>query len=243
MSNFLQELALAKEFKKQRIVLPLSRLTENPVERLTRVIKHSFWRNLTRKIDAKGLESICADPKNRSSHVNPRIYIPHGEPAMAEYYRKMATDMPHLNLEVEVLPPKPDDPVYVKSLNEKPGLLALAMKEVDDGNGGRTLEGIPFVVPGARFNEVRLPFTKLICHSLTLFKLYNWDSYFISLGLLQDGHIELAKGMVDHFVFEIKHYNKVRAQLKLIRTSQLTLLLRFSTAVVVITFVARSRHF
>lgn len=41
-------------------------------------------------------------------------------------------------------------------------------------------------------------------------KLYNWDSYFISLGLLVDGQVSMAKGMVDHFIFEIKHYNKVR---------------------------------
>ena len=44
---------------------------------------------------------------------------------------------------------------------------------------------------------------------LSTHKLYNWDSYFISLGLLVDGQVSMAKGMVDHFVFEIKHYNKV----------------------------------
>lgn len=41
-------------------------------------------------------------------------------------------------------------------------------------------------------------------------QLYNWDSYFISLGLIADEQVELARGMVDHFIFEIKHYNKVR---------------------------------
>jgi len=29
------------------------------------------------------------------------------------------------------------------------------------------------------------------------------------LGLLVDGQVNLAKGMVDHFIFEIKHYNKI----------------------------------
>ena len=154
LSNLLQELALAKEYNRKRIVLDESRLTENPVDRLSRMIKHSFWRSLTRRIDGDGLEIICADPKNRSRHINPRIYVPHGEPAMAEYYRKVAKEKPHLKLDVQVLPPKPDDPVFVKSLNDKPGILALAMREVDDGKGGRTLKGIPFIVPGARFNEV-----------------------------------------------------------------------------------------
>ncbi|EJD48867.1 alpha,alpha-trehalase-neutral trehalase [Auricularia subglabra TFB-10046 SS5] len=192
LSNLLQELALARDHGRTRIVLDEARLTENPVDRLSRMIRTSFWHALTRRIDGDGLEIICADPKNRSAHLNPRIYVPHGEPQMADYYRKVARDKPHLRLDVVVLPPKCDDEHFVKSLNDKPGLLALAMEEVDDGKDGKTLKGIPFTVPGARFNE-----------------LYNWDSYFMALGLLVDGQVNLAKGMVDHFVFEIKHYNKI----------------------------------
>ncbi|KAF9818859.1 hypothetical protein IEO21_02515 [Rhodonia placenta] len=192
LSNLLQELALARDHGRKRIVLDEARLTENPVDRLSRMIKNSFWHALTRRIDGDGLEIICADPKNRTGRVNPRIYVPHGEPAMADYYRRVAAEKPHLNLDVQVLPATPDDPHFVKSLNHKPGILALAMNEVSDGKGGKTLKGIPFVVPGARFNE-----------------LYNWDSYFISLGLLVDGYVNLARGMVDHFIFEIKHYGKI----------------------------------
>ncbi|KAJ7238582.1 alpha,alpha-trehalase-neutral trehalase [Mycena haematopus] len=187
LSNLLQELALARDHNRKRIVLDESRLTENPVDRLSRMIKNSFWHSLTRRIDGDGLEIITADPKNRTGRVNPRIYVPHGEPAMAEYYRQVAKDKPHMNLDVQVLPEKADDPAFVKSLNSKPGILALAMKEVDG-----TLKGIPFIVPGARFNE-----------------LYNWDSYFITLGLLVDGQVSMAQGMVDHFIFEIKHYGKI----------------------------------
>ncbi|KAI6042903.1 glycoside hydrolase family 37 protein [Pisolithus marmoratus] len=192
LSNLLQELALARDHGRKRIVLDEARLTENPVDRLSRMIRHSFWHSLTRRIDGDGLEIITADPKNRTGRVQPRIYVPHGEPAMAEYYRRVAREKPHMNLDVQVLPEKNDDPYFVKSLNSKPGLLALAMDEVDDGNGGRTLKGIPFIVPGARFNE-----------------LYNWDSYFISLGLLVDGQVQMAKNMVEHFIFEIKHYGKI----------------------------------
>ena len=91
-----------------------------------------------------------------------------------------------------MLPPNPSDPAFVKSLNDRPGILALAMKKTADPlTGKKTFKGIPFVVPGARFNE-----------------LYNWDSYFISLGLLVDGKTEMAKGMVEHFIFEIKHYGQ-----------------------------------
>lgn len=155
LSNLLQELALARDHGRKRIVLDEARLTENPVSRLSRMIRSSFWNSLTRRIDGDGLEIICADPKNRSGKSTPRIYVPYGEPKMVGYYRKVAKEKPHLGLDVQVLPQNCDDPAFVQSLNNKPGLLALAMEEINDGHGGRTLKGIPFVVPGARFNEVR----------------------------------------------------------------------------------------
>jgi alpha,alpha-trehalase len=49
-----------------------------------------------------------------------------------------------------------------------------------------------YVVPGGRFNE-----------------MYGWDSYFIILGLLRSGRIDLARGMVDNFFFEIEHYGTI----------------------------------
>ena len=55
---------------------------------------------------------------------------------------------PDLKLDVQVLPPNCDDPAFVMSLNDKPGILALAMEEKDG-----KLEALPFIVPGARFNE------------------------------------------------------------------------------------------
>lgn len=57
-------------------------------------------------------------------------------------------------MEVCVLPEKCDDPAYVKSINDKPGILALAMnRKVDPQTKQVKLEAIPFIVPGARFNE------------------------------------------------------------------------------------------
>ena len=49
-----------------------------------------------------------------------------------------------------------------------------------------------YVVPGGRFNE-----------------MYGWDSYFILLGLLQDGRVPLAKGIVENFFFEIENYGSL----------------------------------
>jgi alpha,alpha-trehalase len=49
-----------------------------------------------------------------------------------------------------------------------------------------------YVVPGGRFNE-----------------MYGWDSYFIVRGLIEDGRIDLARGMVDNFLFEEAYYRSV----------------------------------
>jgi alpha,alpha-trehalase len=49
-----------------------------------------------------------------------------------------------------------------------------------------------YVVPGGRFNE-----------------MYGWDSYFILLGLVEDKQIDLAKGMVENFFFEIENYGAI----------------------------------
>ena len=49
-----------------------------------------------------------------------------------------------------------------------------------------------YVVPGGRFNE-----------------MYGWDSYFIQMGLLHDGEIDLARSMTEQLVYEIEHYGTI----------------------------------
>ena len=49
-----------------------------------------------------------------------------------------------------------------------------------------------YVVPGGRFNE-----------------LYGWDSYFILVGLLQDGEIALAQSLTDQLLYQVEHYGSV----------------------------------
>ncbi|CAO0797280.1 unnamed protein product [Mucor circinelloides] len=192
LSNLLQELALADDYGRKHIVLDEARLNENPVDRLSRMIKHNFWDGLTRRIDAEGLELICADTKNRSADHNPRIYIPFDQDEIFEYYKQVAASRSHLRLQVERLP-KDITPEYVKSINDRPGILTLAMrKEYDLATKRQVWRGVPFVVPGGRFNE-----------------MYGWDSYFIALGLLIDGRTELAQNMVDNFVYQIQHYGKI----------------------------------
>ncbi|KAF4768131.1 hypothetical protein HAV15_002436 [Penicillium sp. str.  len=192
LSNLLQELTIAKDYGRKHIILDEARLSENPVARLSRLIKNSFWNALTRRIDGSNIEVAGRDPKDWTADPRPRIYIPPGAPTQFEYYEKIAKDHPELRLDVQMLPAV-ITPDYVMELNDKPGLLALAMeKKLNESTGETDLVGVPFVVPGGRFNE-----------------LYGWDSYMESLGLLVSDRVDLAKGMVINFCFEIKHYGKI----------------------------------
>ena len=81
--------------------------------------------------------------------------------------------------------------IQVKSLPEKitrPGQINTARL---DPQGLLYLDH-KYVVPGGRFNE-----------------MYGWDSYFIVRGLIRDGRVEMAKGMIENFLFEIEHYGTI----------------------------------
>jgi alpha,alpha-trehalase len=192
LSNLLQELHLAKEFDHKTIVLDEARLNENPVNRLSRLIKDSFWDSLTRRIDGSVIEIAGRDPKDWTEDPRPRIYIPRGAPEQFAYYTKVAADRPLVRLDVCLLP-EVITAEAVRDMNDKPGLLAVAMEQlIDPETGEETLKGLPFVVPGGRFNE-----------------LYGWDSYMESLGLIVNEKVHLAKAMVQNFCFCIQHYGKI----------------------------------
>lgn len=184
LSNLLQELTLLKE---QRNDLLRGELVfENPVERLNRSIKERFWDGLTRRIDKDHLLQVLPDSKTDSG-TDKFIYVPYHDQTALKYYQQTAKELPALKLQVVRLPKK-ITPQYVKSLNGKHGLLSLGLVKNNEGK----LVGVPYVVPGGRFNE-----------------MYGWDSYFEALGLIVDGRVDLARAMVDNFVYQITHYGKI----------------------------------
>ncbi|MFI2742042.1 trehalase family glycosidase [Zhouia sp. PK063] len=178
LSNLLQELALARNEGKVETQITLQRIEEAPSHRISRMIKDYFWDDLTRTIDEQGLDKILSDDKANDNIQ--RIYVPHDDKEGIAYFE----DLQHKykQLQVVVLP-EHITPEYVRSINDKPGILSLKLQ-----NG----KGVPFVVPGGRFNE-----------------MYGWDSYFIGVGLLLDGRTQLAKDMVDNFCYQINHYGKI----------------------------------
>ena len=184
LSNLLQELILAKDQGQELAEISLSRIEEPPVHRISRMIKDYYWDGLTRTMDAKGIEALLADTKNDTIEGKIlKVYVPFQDKIALKYYQNLQQRLP---LEVIQLPKK-ITPKYVRSLNNKTGILSLQLSEKEG-----EIVGEPFVVPGGRFNE-----------------MYGWDSYFEAIGLLIDGRENLAIGMANNFKYQIKYYGKI----------------------------------
>ncbi|MFL5785802.1 MAG: trehalase family glycosidase [Bacteriovoracaceae bacterium] len=120
LSNLLQELALHHKVN-------LSRVKENPLDRVSRMIREEYWDGLTRVIDKEHLKEIIPDTKVKTDALY--LYVPENDS-----FDSVS------GVIIKRLPPAPG-PKYVHDLNGKHGLLALA-------------KNAPYVVPGGRFNEM-----------------------------------------------------------------------------------------
>lgn len=203
LANLLQELTLAKGQGRLSVVLDERRLNENPVDRMKRFITTIFWKSLTRQVTPENIMLMTKDTKIKEEYIDEngniqrknethRIYVPAELTEQYEYFQTLKKRNP--GLEVERLPLK-IDATFIKSLNNKPGLLALAYEK--DPLDPKNLIHEPYIVPGGRFNE-----------------FYDWDSYMITLGLLlnvtpeDQTNLKIAKGMTENFIYSIKYYGK-----------------------------------
>lgn len=184
-SIIMQELAKAKVENRKEVFLSRDILFENPVIRTSRMIKENFWDGLIRRIDASGIEKTLTDSK-LSNDKDLYIYVPYSDIEAFQYFKLVASKIKKVKTYVTKLP-KIVTPRVVRNMDRQHGILTLALRNTKNG-----IEGVPFVVPGGRFNE-----------------MYGWDSYFIILGLLEDERIQLAKDMVDNLIYQIKYYGKI----------------------------------
>ena len=100
------------------------------------------------------------------------------------------------------LPANYPEPSSVKELPAKCKITVEHLPQVITSLGSLNMSDSPhqgvlylpnsYVVPGGFLNE-----------------MYGWDSYFIMVGLLRAGRLELARGMVQNFFFEIEHYGGI----------------------------------
>ncbi|MFV8370996.1 trehalase family glycosidase [Flavobacterium sp. LB2P74] len=182
LSNLLQELAQLKNTNSALGEVDLSRIQENPVHRISRKIREDYWNELTRTIDRKGLEQILKDEKTNNEV--PTLYVSAKDKQGVAYFQELEKELQ--NFKVGILPEN-FSMEYVETLNTKPGILALALEQKI-----YSLQGVPFVVPGGRFNE-----------------MYGWDSYFIGVGLIIDNQLGKAMSIAENFKYQIIHYGKI----------------------------------
>lgn len=109
----------------------------------------------------------------------PALFIPKPELAVQGAYYSQAK-----NLMIKQLPlvSEYNDDVYYY-LGQQAGVLGMAFEQ------GQPMK---YIVPGGRFNE-----------------FYGWDSYFIALGLIEDGKYELAGNIAKQYVFEVRNFGKI----------------------------------
>lgn len=124
---------------------------------------------LTPKFAAERRRPSCIFPMARKTYSNTIVKCglsPRSSPCLPLLLKSRSIDNRRLKVELIELPEVCDDPMFVKSLNERPGNLALAFdRKSNPVTQEVSLEPLPFVVPGDRFNEeygwdsVRLPST------------------------------------------------------------------------------------
>lgn len=184
LSNLLQELVIQKLEGRDIANISIEKIKEPPVDRISRMIREYYWSGLTRTMDSTGVSRLINDDKNDSLTANILpVYVPYTDKEGYAYYKELEKKLPIMAVKL----PEYITPQYVKSIDTKPGILSL---KLENRNG--EIKGVPFVVPGGRFNE-----------------MYGWDSYFESVGLLLDGKVHLAKAMADNFQYQIEHYGKI----------------------------------
>jgi alpha,alpha-trehalase len=186
LSNLLQELALKQRAGLEVAPIDFEMVFEQPVHRISRRIREFYWESRTRRIDQDGIDRLLTDEKISTDDVY-YLYVPQDDPEALAYYSALAQQRPELKLRVESLPATVT-PQYVRELEGKHGLLSLALDRAASG----AYVGVPFLVPGGRFNE-----------------MYGWDSYFEVLGLLEDHRVDLARALTENLVYELAHYGQI----------------------------------
>jgi alpha,alpha-trehalase len=192
ISVLLQELKRNEDEHHTAVNADALELDESAVYRIHRLIRTRYWDALTRRVDAEHVDEVVPDSKTASKY--DYIYVPGSDAAAVKYFKSLEQSAAERKrepaLKVVVLPsPEKMTGEFVRNLDGAHGILSLKL-ELDAQ--GTPVRGVPYVVPGGRFNE-----------------LYYWDSYFIVLGLLQDGRADLARGMADNMIYELEHYGKI----------------------------------
>lgn len=158
-------------------------LPQNPAELLQTTIRRVYWNRLLRKFDTPAA-AVTAIKDDKVNGETPTVFIPHNDlTALRIWQLLQEASAEIMQFKIEMLPQKIEDETATR-LGRMPGLLSMAHDEKDNL--------LSYHVPGERFNE-----------------LYGWDSYFMGLGLLEDGNTEGVRNIITHQKYQMRHFNMI----------------------------------
>ncbi|OAG31365.1 alpha,alpha-trehalase [Nematocida displodere] len=226
ISTLLQELAMA-DINLRTIIIPEDRINEDPMSRLTRLIKTCFWKNLKRVLNKDGLKLALIDTKIK--RVEYYLYVPFQDRAACTYYKGLEAVLGSEGFRVKVIKVSMDrnslGGVYFGDTLESrevlcdtsPGLLTLSMRhfkmEEKDPQLSVRSERLgswhnPIIQRSSAVIEGEGPCPFYVPGG-RFNEMYGWDSYFIAKGLIHSGELAEAMCIAENLRYQIVSYGKI----------------------------------
>ncbi|KAI5180325.1 alpha,alpha-trehalase [Nematocida sp. AWRm80] len=231
ISTLLQELSLA-DINLKTIIMPEDRINEGPMERLTRLIKTCFWKNLRRVLDKEGIKLALIDTKIKL--VEYYLYVPAIDGWAVKYYKEMEEKLREEGFKVKIVKISTDktcksgiffeDTLLSRGVlcDMSPGLLSLSSKYFK-------LEAVPKAIePGTvlkreekeeEWHNPKIVRNKRIVSAFgpcpfyvpggRFNEMYGWDSYFIAKGLIHSGDLAESMCIAENLRYQIECYGKI----------------------------------
>ncbi|KAI5184411.1 alpha,alpha-trehalase [Nematocida homosporus] len=225
ISTLLQELALV-DINFRTVIVPEDRLNEDPMARLTRLIKNCFWKNLRRVLDKDGLKLALIDTKIK--RVEYFLYVPAADAAACSYYKNLESALKADSFQIKLL--------KITLQKNSPGIFfgdTFASREVlcNTSPGLLTLSTRRFRLSSSESPSLSAPerlgswHNPIISRSATVVaedgpcpfyvpggrfnEMYGWDSYFIAKGLIHSGELGEAMCIAENLRYQIDSYGKI----------------------------------
>ncbi|KAI5171370.1 alpha,alpha-trehalase [Nematocida sp. LUAm3] len=226
ISTLLQELALT-DINLKTVSIPEDRINEDPMTRLTRLIKSCFWKNLKRVLDVNGLKIALIDTKIK--RVECFLYVPAYDKPACAYYKELEQELKKDTFNVKLIKLTrnkeetggvhfEDSPSARSILSDSsPGLLTLSIKRFVEVPSSLASVNSPERL-GSWHNPIHkrlglIAEEKGPCSFYVpggrFNEMYGWDSYFIAKGLIHSGELAEAMCIAENLRYQITSYGKI----------------------------------
>ncbi|KAI5188679.1 alpha,alpha-trehalase [Nematocida sp. AWRm77] len=226
ISTLLQELALA-DIDLKTVIVPETRINEDPMTRLSRLIKTCFWKNLKRTLDKNGLKLALIDTKIK--RVEYYLYVPASDKNACAYYKSMDADLRNEGFQIKIIKISMESALqgvyFADTLASRdvlctrsPGLLSLSLAYFAEEKPAKPVSLGAAERMGSWHNPILTRLGRIVqkegpCPFFVpggrFNEMYGWDSYFIAKGLVLSGNLADAMCIAENLRYQIAHYGKI----------------------------------